>query len=643
MSKPFIILISIFISLSISYSQPANSPYPVIFVHGLNSDDQTWSSIITQLSSVWNLSNSHTLNAVLNARGGDTTSYIQDVLVPNTDMTGSLINNLTLSSIYSINFNNFWNRNPSDPRIILYNASTPGTNQSSSNQSAITKQGYALKILIDSVLRITGASKVILLGHSMGGLAIREYLQRKENGIHKWWIDPLDSAGGHKVAKVITIGTPHQGTNVTSIPLFTIDNNSEAMRDMRISYPDGSAGAYLFGNFETLVPSSYYNKDINCNGIINDTVTGMDSASADNSRFPLPKNIQYTWITSNYLGLGTDLAVSFSSQSLYKNSQFVPAGMTDTLRTNKNHIQETTDNRSLIRGLDEPDKKEFAYDVSSNKLYAGSVTLQSNAVTSDSDFYKVQLNTSGKIRVNLSSLNCGVTNLALLSEAGSILLSKNISAATDSITGNVSMGNYFVRITGNSNLNPNLNFYRYSIEFIPSPELNITAGIEGMRYDSLQVQDTVRIYLMNSAPPFNRLDSAKAFLNSNGNAQVIFANAAAGNYYLRILHRNALETWSSAPVVFSPGVPAVFDFTSSQSMAFGNNQILRFGKWCMFSGDINGNGNIDLSDIIGIYNDASGFFSGYNPTDLTGDSITDLTDIVIAYNNSVNFVAVIKP
>ncbi|MEZ4821564.1 MAG: hypothetical protein R2942_03775 [Ignavibacteria bacterium] len=45
------------------------------------------------------------------------------------------------------------------------------------------KRGYALRIMIDSVLRSNGCFKVILLGHSMGGLAIREYLQRKENGI----------------------------------------------------------------------------------------------------------------------------------------------------------------------------------------------------------------------------------------------------------------------------------------------------------------------------------------------------------------------------------------------------------------------------------------------------------------------------
>jgi pimeloyl-ACP methyl ester carboxylesterase len=320
MKKFILFFLLLIFSFKNSSSQIGNSAYPVIFVHGLNSDDLTWSSIITQLSNVWFLSSSHTINAVLNARGGDTTNYLQDVIIPDKDVNGTEINRITPSAIYTINFNNFWNRNSSDPRIILYNSSTPGTGQSTSNQSAIYKQGYALKVLIDSVLRITGASKVILLGHSMGGLAIREYLQRKENGMHKWWIDPLDSLNGHKVAKVITIGTPHLGTNVTSIPLFTIDNNSEAMRDMRISFPDGTGGAYLFGNYESLVPSSYYNKDINCNGTISDTIAGLDSATGFNQKFPLPLNIQYTWITSNYLGLGTDLAVSFSSQSLYKNS-----------------------------------------------------------------------------------------------------------------------------------------------------------------------------------------------------------------------------------------------------------------------------------------------------------------------------------
>lgn len=643
MKKYFFLFVMVFLFKSLSYSQVGNSPYPVIFVHGLNSDDQTWSSILTQLSSTWDLSSSHSINAVLNARGGDTTGYLQDVIIPYKDASGNIVNKITPSSIYTINFSNFWNRNSSDPRIILYSNTTPGSNQSPSNQSAIYKQGFALKILIDSVLRITGASKVVLLGHSMGGLAIREYLQRKENGIHKWWIDPLDTIEGHKVAKVITIGTPNLGTNVTSIPLFTIDNNSEAMRDMRISFPDGTNGAYLFGNLESLVPATYYNKDINCNGIFSDTIAGLDSGTRENLVLPLPDNIEYTWITSNYLGLGTDLAVSLSRQSLYAGSVFSPAGLADTLLTNKNHIQETTDNKSLIRGLDEPDKRDFAYDVSFGKLYSGFITLQSRGITSDSDFYKVQTYSSGYIKMNMNSLNSGVTSIALLTNSGNILISKNISSPADSISLYCLSGNYFFRIIGNSNMNANLNNYKFTLSFSPVLSLNITAGIEGMRSDSLQVQDTMKIYLTNSSAPYNNLDSSTVYLNSSGNAYADFVNASGGNYYLRITHRNALETWSSLPLTFIPGINTDYDFTILQSTAFGNNLVLKSGKWCLFSGDIDRNGSIDLSDVIAIYNDASAFITGYNATDQTGDNLTDLTDIVIAYNNSVNFVSVFKP
>ncbi|MBK7255351.1 MAG: hypothetical protein IPI04_15940 [Ignavibacteria bacterium] len=44
--KKIILLLS-FISvfnLSFVYSQAVNSPYPVIFIHGLNSDDLTWNT-----------------------------------------------------------------------------------------------------------------------------------------------------------------------------------------------------------------------------------------------------------------------------------------------------------------------------------------------------------------------------------------------------------------------------------------------------------------------------------------------------------------------------------------------------------------------------------------------------------------------
>ncbi|HEX4884134.1 MAG TPA: alpha/beta fold hydrolase [Casimicrobiaceae bacterium] len=50
---------------------------------------------------------------------------------------------------------------------------------------------------IDDILDATGGRKVVLVGHSMGGLVIRAYLR---------------GYGGAKVARVVTIGTPHEGS-----------------------------------------------------------------------------------------------------------------------------------------------------------------------------------------------------------------------------------------------------------------------------------------------------------------------------------------------------------------------------------------------------------------------------------------------
>lgn len=50
---------------------------------------------------------------------------------------------------------------------------------------------------IDAVLAATGAAQVLLIAHSMGGLVAREYLRRH---------------GGVRVRRLITVGTPHQGS-----------------------------------------------------------------------------------------------------------------------------------------------------------------------------------------------------------------------------------------------------------------------------------------------------------------------------------------------------------------------------------------------------------------------------------------------
>ena len=57
---------------------------------------------------------------------------------------------------------------------------------------------------VDEVLAATGAAQVILVGHSMGGLTLRAYLRRH---------------GSDKVARVITLGSPHHGTRLAPLGL----------------------------------------------------------------------------------------------------------------------------------------------------------------------------------------------------------------------------------------------------------------------------------------------------------------------------------------------------------------------------------------------------------------------------------------
>ena len=183
----------------------------------------------------------------------------------------------------------------------------------------------------------------------------------------------------------------------------------------------------------------------------------------------------------------------------------------------------------------------------------------------------------------------------------------------------------------------------------PNITLNMTMFIEGL-YNSatdLQVSDTIKVYLRNTVTPFAKVDSAKTVLSSNGSAELLFGNAPTGQYYIVTTHRNSLETWSkSGGEILTRAATANYDFSNASSQAFGNNikpidaSPVRFAD---FSGDVNQDGFINLTDVVGIYNDAGNFVTGYKVTDVNGDSITDLSDIIIANNNSVGFVTVVRP
>jgi hypothetical protein len=175
-------------------------------------------------------------------------------------------------------------------------------------------------------------------------------------------------------------------------------------------------------------------------------------------------------------------------------------------------------------------------------------------------------------------------------------------------------------------------------------DLALKLGVftEGLYHGSFFYADTFKVNIRNSFSPYSIVDSAEIYYIFNN--WFVFANALSGSYYIEVDQRNSLNTWSNVPLSFTAGGPFTeFDFTTSASQAFGNNQVLEDQVYCIYSGDVNKDGFINLPDVLIVYNSALAFQIGYVVSDVNGDEIVDLEDLLIVYNNSVDFVEEITP
>ncbi|MDQ3020815.1 MAG: right-handed parallel beta-helix repeat-containing protein [Bacteroidota bacterium] len=190
------------------------------------------------------------------------------------------------------------------------------------------------------------------------------------------------------------------------------------------------------------------------------------------------------------------------------------------------------------------------------------------------------------------------------------------------------------------------------VDYLPirSIKVNISLLMEGMYDPSLNIlarKDSVTVYLYEAVSPFQLRDSAKAEIDSiTFTGTFSFTNAPSSLYYFVADHFNCINTWSKSggESLSANGLITNYDFTSSASQAFGNNLVLKGSKYCMYSGDVNKSGIVDLGDLREIDNDAFNLLTGLKlPSDLNGDNFVYLNDLSIGDNNSFNFVAVIKP
>ena len=535
----------------IGYSQELHTPYPIIFIHGLNDNYKSW----------YGPSGPHDIfnydNVIDYLRGGDT--QLQDGGTLNialncsykervTSLSASKIDDVKLyktpnfkfGDFYTINFDVKWdgtdlsnipgitsyddadflfkeqktiqvsnsalflkgdilrmddefmqvtNVNSTD-NILTVDRSKFGSQiadhiplslpnicwnlSNESNQAAVVKQGWGLKLAIDEIKKITGSSKVILVGHSMGGLAAREYIRSYYNHV------PYNNT--NDVAKLVTIGTPHLGSNATEFsPLINnykgIDNRSDAARDLRYNYsgintdpqppykdsPDNST--FLFGGtteYELSQNTNFYNPDVNANGIIEDSLL---PGSELNNIASLPNSINYSWIVS------TDTRIFYTDGCVRWSRQFpwfegapnnIKRSLGNIIDTYKFHSDEEADYFSLLRGLDEPDDRDpkLAYIIGPNSKNKGFITYQEGNDPNDIDLYKIILDKDGILKINvLAKQSTGIKTIYLCDK--DLTSIKELNDINGTIEERVNANTYFIWVSGIAN--PTTYQYPYTL------------------------------------------------------------------------------------------------------------------------------------------------------------------------------------
>ena len=503
-------------------------PYPIIFVHGLNSSRTTWNETKNLLTSL-GLTNGGYFDANLNYD----VSLLNSNKSNDTHLYYSSSNAVSGGDLYFVNF-------AVNTGGIVY-LNPDGTIDENcfnlSNQSAITKQGYILKDIIMNVMQLTGKTKVVLMGHSMGGLASREYLQNPEN----WQID-----GQPHVAKLATTGTPHGGSNMTDGGLFTgIDFSSEAIRDLK------KTSVFLEGGYETWVSSSYYNSDVNCNGISNDGSFVLGLNQRDFS-----PNIDYSCVIGtalSILGVGGDGAVSVSSANINNANISYPNLTQNIFSVFKNHKQLPSDWYTIMQALDEPNDFGIAYEVSLNNpsyyyAYNSTQSTSSNYVN-DYDDYKFSVSNSSNVNFIINkptglNLNARLVS-SNLSQLGPIF-SNNGGSTIGFYANNLPQGDYYLEIYGM----PITNFispYNFSLtstlsnsEFTNSNSLNIYPNpTSSLLYFDNSTQKYEMATIKNN---LGQIVSQIRFDNFNLNQEIDLSNYSRGMYMITFTNQDKAIT-----------------------------------------------------------------------------------------------------
>jgi len=179
--------------------------------------------------------------------------------------------------------------------------------------------------------------------------------------------------------------------------------------------------------------------------------------------------------------------------------------------------------------------------------------------------------------------------------------------------------------------------------YTPAGDLNQAQGDAGNQFPGITAdQITVELHSAGAGQYSTIIYTApNTNLNTSGQASLAIPSAFNGTYYITIRHRNSIETVSSAPLSFTGNV--MFDFSTSSSQAFGSNLKNKSGTYVIYSGDVNQDGLIDISDMILVDNLSALASTGYLAADINGDGLIDITDMILVDNNSSQAIGAITP
>ncbi len=179
-----------------------------------------------------------------------------------------------------------------------------------------------------------------------------------------------------------------------------------------------------------------------------------------------------------------------------------------------------------------------------------------------------------------------------------------------------------------------------STGFIPKDQpFNISpwnySGSESVSNIPSTIVDWVLIEIRTGLLENTKVATRTAFLKNDGSivdldgtSQVSFSTIDAGDYYVVVRHRNHLDIMSSTPVTISSSSSALYDFTTSQTKAYGNSPMkaLGDGNFGMYVGDADADGNVDyVSDVL-IYWVPNFGLDGYYPADFNMNGTVEYTE-----------------